>query len=39
MAYVKINYHNFSNEELEKLIKIHKNIAYPVREDTVYPPI
>jgi hypothetical protein len=36
MAYVEINYRNFSNEELRKLIKIHTNIAYPVPEETVY---
>lgn len=39
MAYVKINYHNFSTEELRKLIKIHTNIAYPLPEETVYLPI
>jgi len=39
MAYVEINYRNFSNEILRKLIKIHTNIAYLVPEETVYLPI
>jgi len=39
MAYVEINYHNFSNEELRKLIKIYTNTAYLVPEETVYLPI
>jgi hypothetical protein len=39
MAYVEINYRNFGNEELRKLIKIHTNIAYPVPEESVYLPI
>jgi len=39
MAYVEINYRNFSNEELRKLIKIYTNIAYPVPEETVYLPV
>jgi hypothetical protein len=39
MTHVEINYHNFSNEELRKLIEIHTNIAYTVPEETVYLPI